>query len=423
MIEHQWLDHETVESLHNSKLLQVLRHAVTHVPRYSSLMVEKGWTPAQLTHEFLAEFPLVDKTMMTEEQESFLADDVMDTNRVPDATGGSSGVWFGFYYDSRQKDVRRATHFFSRTMAGWRPGDPLAVVWGHREDVAATTGIRKRLIDSVLYRQKVLNAYDMDEKTLQQYAVQLGEHRPRILVGYASALVFLAEYLGRQNRHDIRPVGIVSSAETLDEEMRKTIETEFQCPVFNRYGSREFANIAQQCDHGGGLHVFANRVHVEIIRPDGLACLPGETGEIIITDLINGAMPFIRYRTGDIGSFSAERCPCGRGWPLLAKVEGRVSDIIVGKNGKYYSCQSPRLFGADIPGIGQMQVIQESLGALEVKVVPADQWCEASEKLLIGRMRDLLGDIQVTITLTDHIPPAPSGKYRFTISKVSPFSQ
>jgi len=214
---------------------------------------------------------------------------------------------------------------------------------------------------------------------------------------------------------------LVSSAETLDDEMRATIESEFGCPVLNRYGSREFANIAQQCEVGGGLHVFDYRIHVEILRPDGTTCDPGESGEIVITDLINAAMPFIRYRTGDIGTFSAEPCSCGRGSPLLSKVEGRVSEIIVGKNGKYYSCQSPRLFGADIPGIGQMQVIQDSLDLIEVKIVPEDTWSADSQQLLIERMLSLLGDVEVKVTLTDEIPVSASGKYRFTISSVSPF--
>jgi len=132
-------------------------------------------------------------------------------------------------------------------------------------------------------------------------------------------------------------------------------------------------------------------------------------------------MPFIRYRTGDLGVLSEEMCPCGRGLPLMASVEGRVSEIIVGPNGKYYSCQSPRLFGADIPGIAQMQVIQETLAEIEIKIVANAQWCNESSRLLTDRMRELLGNVSVVVSIVDAIPPAPSGKYRFTISKVSPF--
>lgn len=423
MVRYDALPAEESRRVHDERLAAVLQHAVRHVPRYRALAASEGWDAADVNAAFLPRFPRVDKKILTDGQESFLADDAGVQDRVPDATGGSSGVWFGFFYDRRTKEIRRATHVYSRLLAGWRPGEPFAVVWGHRGDVAATEGLRQRLVDNVLFRQKTLNAYDMDDAVLREYAARLEAHRPRLLVGYASSLVFLAKYLARRGGgHGIRPVGIVSSAETLDEEMRQVIEAGFGCPVYNRYGSREFANIAQQCEQGGGLHVLDSRIHVEILRPDGTPCEPGESGEIVVTDLINGVMPFIRYRTGDIGTLAAEPCACGRALPLLAKVEGRTSEIIVGKNGKYYSCQSPRLFGADIAGIDQMQVIQDSLEMIEVKIVPGVGWDAASQALLVDRMKGLLGDIEVRITPTDHIPPSPSGKYRFTISSVSPFA-
>lgn len=423
MTRTQWWTREQIDSLHRERLARTLRFAVRHVPRYRELAVASGWRPEDVGTEHLASFPFTNKTVMTDEQATFLADIHGPADRIAEATGGSSGVWFQFYYDKRQKEHRRATDFYSRTLAGWRVGDPIALVWGHRGDIAASTNRRAYVAESLLHRRIMLNAYDMDDAALERYVVRLERHRPRIILGYASSLAFLAEYLGRRGRHSVRPVGIISSAETLDDDRRAQIEGEFNCPVLNRYGSREFSNVAQQCEEVGGLHIFSTRIHVEVVRPDGAACAPGERGEIVITDLINDAMPFIRYRTGDIGVWTNDPCPCGRGLPMLAAVEGRVSEIIVGLNGKYYSCQSPRLFGADIPGIGQMQVIQESLHDIEIRIVPDGNWGESSREQLVYRMRELLGAVTVTVTLTDNIPPAPSGKYRFTISKVSPFER
>jgi len=107
---------------------------------------------------------------------------------------------------------------------------------------------------------------------------------------------------------------------------------------------------------------------------------------------------------------------------MLANVEGRTSELIVGRNGKYYSCQSPRLFGSQTPGIGQMQLIQDQVEEITIRIVPNDVWCQESHDQLVGHMRHLLGDVQVHIELVDVIPPAPSGKYRFTISSVSPYA-
>ncbi len=419
----QWLPASEIQERHDRFLAATLRHAVEQVPRYRDLAATAGLSASRVSAADLGLFPLVDKTVMTAEQESFLAADASAGDRISESTGGSSGVWFGFYYDRRFKEVRRAGDLYSRVLAGWRPGDPMAVVWGHRGDVAATAGLKNRVANALLHRRVTLNAYDMDDAAIESYVRRLERHKPRIILGYASSLAFLAEYLGRRGRHSIAPVGIISSAETLDDERRAVISAEFRCPVLNRYGSREFANIAQQCDRMAGLHIFADRIHVEVLRPDGSTCEPGERGEIVVTDLINNVMPFIRYRTGDLGVLSAEPCSCGRGLPVLSSVEGRVSELIVGPNGKYYSCQSPRLFGADIPGIAQMQVIQSELTSLEVKIVPDGNWTDDSRRQLVDRMQGLLGEVEVLVTLTNEIPPAPSGKYRFTISKVSPFDR
>ena len=418
----QWLAAADLQALHEQRLAETLRHAVAKVPFYREWAGARGRGSDSLGHADLAAFPLVDKAILTERHASFLADDCPPGDRLTAETGGSSGVWFSFRFDRRTKEVRRAGDFLGRTWAGWRVGEPMALIWGHRGDVKAAATTRSRLANALVHRRTTLNAYDMDDAAIARYVDLLRRERPSVILGYATSLAFVGEHLGRRGITDIRPRGILSSAETLMPEQRELITRQFGCPVLNRYGSREFANIAQQCGELGGLHIFADRIHVEVLRPDGTACEPGERGEIVVTDLVNGAMPFIRYRTGDLGVMATEPCACGRGMPMLASVEGRVSEIICGPNGKYYSCQSPRLFGADIPGIAQMQVIQEAITSIEVRIVPGPGWAESSRAMLVERMRGLLGEIEVTVTAVDSIPPAPSGKYRFTISKVSPFA-
>ena len=132
-------------------------------------------------------------------------------------------------------------------------------------------------------------------------------------------------------------------------------------------------------------------------------------------------MPFIRYRSGDVAKIQAGNCSCGRGFPLLQTVEGRTSDIIVGKNGMIYSCPGPRFFGTGIKGIYKMQLVQDCIDELIVNIVPDEKWNEDELEKLVARMRNLLGNIEVVVNLLDDISPSPSGKYPFSISKVSPF--
>jgi phenylacetate-CoA ligase len=419
----QWLSVEQTQALQQAKLTRLLQHASGHVPFYRRYLAEKGLRPEQMTLDELARLPLTDKTIMSARRDEFIAENVPRTELVPTQTGGSSGTWFHFFADRQSTIMRRALDIRARTWAGWRLGDKQAILWGHREDVRASQGLSSRLRNVLYDRSITLNAYNMDEPTILAYQKRLLAYRPVLILGYTSALAFLARYLAERKLPFPPLKAVLCSAETLTPELERIISDFYACPVYNRYGCREVGGIAQQCERRGGLHIMSEHVLVELLDVEGAPCPPGTLGEVVLTDLDNFGMPFIRYRTGDLAVAAAGLCPCGRGQPLLAGVEGRVSEIIVGKNGKYYSCQSPRLFGADIPGFKQMQIVQETLEEIEVVIAPTPTWSRESERLLTERMQDLLGDIRVRITLVDKIPPAASGKYPFTISKVSPFTR
>lgn len=410
-----------LEALSRDGLTRILRHACANVPFYRDACRNASIDPATVDARDLAAFPLVTKTIMTDGGKAFHDETADATRFVPTATGGSSGVWFQFFVDARTTELRKASDLRGRTWTGWRLGDKQAVLWGHAGDNRRARSLRGRLLANLVHRSRTLNVYNMDDADLRAYYEELRAFAPRMILGYASAVAFFADYMAREGLRFPQPSGIITSAETLTDDHRRSIEGYFACPVLNRYGSREFGVIAQQCRERGGLHAFIDRVHLEILRPDGSACAPGERGEIVVTDLDNRAMPFLRYRTGDLAVVSTDTCACGRGFPLLASVDGRTSELIVGLNGKYYSCQSPRLFGAEIPGIGQMQLIQERIDAITVRVVPDGKWNDDSHARLTARMKELLGDVEVEIRLEQEIPVSPSGKYQFTISHVSPF--
>ena len=419
----QWLPAEVLESERRGRLRRLLEHAVTRVPYYRD-HPKLAPRPGEDVAAWLARFPLVDKKQMMAARERFVTEGAGPDILLPNNTGGSTGTWFKFFNDRRTNHLRHAIDMLGRTWGGWHPGDHQAMLWGHRGDVKQQATLSGRVANRLVIHSVVLNAYNMDDEAMALYIRRLAEWRPVLIIGYASALAFLADAIQRHGHRPPRGLrSVIASAETLTDEQRETITAGLGCPVLNRYGSREFGVIAQQCRADSGLHVMIQRVWLEVITPDGRPAAPGERGEIVVTDLDNLAMPFIRYRTGDLAVPAAGACNCGRQLPLLATVEGRVSELIVGPNGKYYSCQSPRLFGADIAGIGQMQVIQETLHDIEIKVVPAPGWGEESRRQLVERMCGLLGEVNVTVTVVPAIPLAPSGKYRFTISKVSPFAR
>jgi phenylacetate-CoA ligase len=204
--------------------------------------------------------------------------------------------------------------------------------------------------------------------------------------------------------------GVIAAAEPLFEGVRRTIEEAFEAPVYNTYGSREFMSLAGECEQRDGLHINAENVIVEA-GSDG-----EEPSNIIVTDLHNYGMPFIRYEIGDLGGLKDGRCACGRGLPRLRRVEGRVLDTLRAADGRVVSGEFfPHLL-KEIPEFAQYRVEQKDPGRIVISAVITQELSGASRELLDREIGKAFGpgtrcDIQ---PVTD-LPALPSGKRRITI--------
>ena len=243
-------------------------------------------------------------------------------------------------------------------------------------------------------------------------------------MAYAGSLYELARYVRDSGLSVWSPTGIMTSAESIYPEQRALIERVFRAPVFDRYGSREAGNMACECDHHRGLHVSAPTHLIELLRPDGTLAGPGESGEIVVTCFETFAMPLVRYRIGDRATWAKGPCTCGRAWPLLQQVDGRVLDAFTTPGGGtidgcYFTMG---FFGRD--WLEKFQVIQETPESLRVFIVPRDP--DASRRSVEGdlahydeHVRTVLGPTcRVEYEFVDAIAPSPQGKHRYTISRL-----
>ncbi len=154
----------------------------------------------------------------------------------------------------------------------------------------------------------------------------------------------------------------------LEPSARTLIEEVFGCRVFNRYGCREVSVIASECAEHAGMHVMAEGLYVEVVRGDRPA-QPGELGAVLVTDLLNLAMPLVRYRIGDMAAVEDGGCACGRGLPRLRTVEGRVTDFLVGTDGRLVSGAALTVcVVAKRPTLGQVQLWQDRPGRVLYKI-------------------------------------------------------
>jgi phenylacetate-CoA ligase len=244
--------------------------------------------------------------------------------------------------------------------------------------------------------------------------------RPDVLRGLPESLRVIAEAVRERGINGIRPRMILTGGGVLTEETRQVLQEVFGSPVIDLYSCWEFGNIAWECGHHAGYHINADGLIVEAMK-EGRRALPGEQGELLITALNGYAMPLIRYRIGDMGVLSDRRCPCGRGLPLLERIEGRTDDLIRLVDGRIVSPLTISSTLRFIPGIAQFKMIQEGKDAFQILLVRGKGFSPQTVETAGEELKKLLGDgVLLDIQLVDQILPDPSGKIRAVISKVQP---
>jgi phenylacetate-CoA ligase len=420
--ESQWLSIDKMRELQLAKLRRLIIHAHRHVPYYRDKMRELGITPDDIqTLDDIAKLPMLTK----DDVRKHLYFDIMSDNHnkaeiLKVTTSGSTGEPFVCFVDRAQLEFRWAATLRSMEWTGWRFGDRQLRLW-HQTLGMSKMQVAREFADAMLSRRRFIPAYEMSDETLRQFVKTIEEFKPVLLDGYAESFNFLARYLQEHGKMSIRPKGIVSSAQTLPEGSRKLIEEAFGCKVFDKYGSREFSGIAYECEAHMGHHVVGEGYIVEILR-DGKPAAPGEIGEVVVTDLNNYCLPFIRYRIGDLAEAldPKQPCRCGRGLPRIGRIEGRVQSIIIGSQGQYV----PGTFFAHLfkdydHAIRQFQIVQTDRGAITVKVVKGKRYSDETLREVTATLHQFLGaDMKIEVEFVDNVEMVRTGKRLATVSKL-----
>ena len=416
----QWLSLEQMRQLQNEKLRRLVRHAYRNVPYYRTRMQEAGLRPQDIRSQVdLHKLPFVTK----EDVRRHLYFDILSENHdkreiLRISTSGSTGEPFVCFADRAQLEFRWAATLRSQEWTGYEFGDRSVRLWHQTLGMNDKEAAKERL-DAVMLRRKFIPVFEMNDASLRRMVKSIADWRPVLMDGYAEALDFLAHYLKEHGEIPVRPKALMSSAQTLPATSRQRIEEAFGCKVFDKYGAREFSGIAYECQQHRGHHVVAEGYIVEILR-DGEPVRPGEVGEVVITDLNNYCLPFIRYRIGDLAVAvdPDEQCPCGRGMPLIGDIQGRVQSIIQGTDGRYL----PGTFFAHYlkefdHAISQFQVVQTQRGHVDFRIVKGGRYSDSVLSEVVSTFRRYLGDdMRIDVEFVNNVDLIRTGKRLATIS-------
>lgn len=415
----QWLPRGKVIAIQQERLRLLLHHAYENIPFYRERFEGVGIHAADLDDpSVISSIPLLTKKEINENRDHMIDRNKTGGRLIPNSTSGSTGEALYFFTDMRSSACRRAVVIRNQEWIGVKLGDRRVSLWGAAMDIKKLQNIRGR-IHRWFNNYIILSSYELSPRSLKEYIDRLNHFRPVLLISYPGPLTELAKFMMENDLRVPSIQAIISSAETLYPWQREISERAFSCPVYNRYGCREFGDIAHECEHREGLHINADRVYLEILDDELYPCEPGRPGEIVITDLDNYGMPFIRYRIGDRGTLSTRACSCGRGLPLLQGIEGRTLDVVRTPNGNALGGTFWTLLFRSRPGIKAFQVIQEDMRGIIVLYVRDTSAHDVPLDYFKKKIRGKCGeDFKVDFQEVKQIKKTTSGKTRFVISKL-----
>jgi phenylacetate-CoA ligase len=399
-------DAPAIRRMQERRLRALVGWAAVRSPFYRQFFRESGVDPRAIrTVEDLGLLPLVSRRHLVERPWDFCAypqrlmweAHSSGTSGVPVTcfrTAGSSVFelcalerqwsWFGVGRGARRL-VLRGSDFSSG-----RPGSLTKVIPGAGQLLVSSYHLVAGNVDSILEDVRAFG--------------------PEVVEGWPSSIALLAALLSERGlRLPVRAV--VTSSESMAAGRVALMREVFGAPVVDHYGQTERVVMAGSCERGG-YHLFPDYGIVELLPVPGADAL----WELVGTGLHNWGFPLLRYRTGDeVGPAAGGSCECGRSFPLVGRIGGRVEDSFTAADGR--PIPLPGSVVDDLSGVREAQIAQLGWGRFEVRVTPGSGFDEVVVERAVRRNVERFFGVgqQVSVLVMAQIPRSADRKFKRTV--------
>lgn len=411
LAQERWPAEDLLE-LRRTLLQRSLAAAIRRIPAYRNIRLPAGRRDVERV--LAEEFPIVSKADLLKCPERFYPPRGGRAPwRIPGRTSGTTGTPLTVY---RSLDAVVWENAYLRRhwqWSGYRARMPRATLRG---DMVVPL---ERDSPPFWFHNRYENQLIVSSRHLRggyygAIAAKLADFAPYLLQAYPSTAYDLACWLREQDRRLAVPY-VYTGSEPLYAFQRELIEERLGARVMDFYGMAERVAFAAECERGA-LHLVTDYSWVELLDEQGRPT-DGE-GYIVGTTFRNGAMPLVRYRLQDQTRFRRGACACGRSYPAIEPVTGKVEDALLGSDGRRVSPSVLTFAFKGLEHIRQAQVAQTDAGHWEVRLVPAPGYGEQHKRRLLENVRKLVDpNIRVSVVEVQDIPRTAAGKYQWVVNE------
>jgi phenylacetate-CoA ligase len=414
---------QTVQRRQTERVRRMAAYAFETVPYYRETFRRLGLQPADFRSATdLAKLPVLERGQIQRDPEYFCSERVPRGDLLRITSGGSCGAPRLVLHDPRGV-FENAAHG-ERERSIWT--GIIGRATGYRELVVApphstTSKVQQYCRERGLYPRGVgverqyASLLDSPETTVQH----INAFRPHVVHSYGSHLAILFGHVARTAAAMHRPAVVTYTSDSLSAPVRALIEQQFGIPVFTTYQAVEAFKIGFECERHRGLHLNIDLYPLRVVDGSDRDLVPGASGEVIVSNLVNRGMVLLNYRLGDIVTLLPDRCDCGRSLPLLSFPEGRSDDLIELASRRIVHPQAIRSLFNEERTIWEYQVEQLTDTHFRVALLTAPA-CDrqATRPRVTDKVAAVLGSgVRIDVEFVDAIDRTLGGKFAPVISR------
>lgn len=419
---------ERIAEVQRRRLEALLRHAWEQVPYYREVLESCGVVrEGRVKLERFTEIPFLTKDIIRAEGDRLRARALPRGRKAyANASGGSTGEPVRFWQDSGYWDTTIAVRTYHFSTAGKQLGEREMKIWGNERDLFEGTLGWKATLQNWAYNRRFEQCWHLPESQILKILRDIDRWKPTLLWCYRDGIDAVAKYVVEHGLRPPAPAAVILGGATVYPYMAEVIERAFRCPAISAYGSREVGAVACQCLERSGHHIAS---HANVVETIDAAEEPvvGQDGELVITPLANYAMPFLRYRIGDRGRLTHDACACGRGFPLLESLSGRMVEVLINAKGEqvdpiYFIQLLAVIFNRGL--VRKFQVIQDEDRALTLNLVletgVTREVAQPNLDEVLEKIRLVMGaGCPIEVDFVEDIPLSASGKHPYVVRRGS----